>query len=41
MRHYWANFPIHSAQSQQADTKSDELKVPDDQTAQVTESYRP
>ncbi|ABA74323.1 hypothetical protein K7459_19975 [Pseudomonas fluorescens] len=41
MRHYWANFPVHSAQSQQAEAKTHELKVPDDQTAQVTESYLP
>ncbi|MBV4476001.1 hypothetical protein [Pseudomonas botevensis] len=42
MRHYWENFPVHHAQSQQqAQAKTQELRVPDDQTAQVTESYRP
>ncbi|WP_085586024.1 MULTISPECIES: hypothetical protein [unclassified Pseudomonas] len=42
MRHYYQNFPVHhDAAGQQADSKADELKVPDDQTAQVTESYRP
>ncbi|MGE1173186.1 hypothetical protein [Pseudomonas sp. BW7P1] len=41
MRHHWENFPVHTAQSQQADTKANELRVPDDQTAQVTEHYRP
>lgn len=40
MRHYWANFPVHSAQTQ-TDSNANELRVPDDQTAQVTESYRP
>ncbi len=41
MRNHWENFPVHTAQSQQADTKTKELRVPDDQTAQVTEHYRP
>lgn len=41
MRYHWENFPVHTAQSQQADTKTNELRVPDDQTAQVTEHYRP
>ncbi|WP_025109959.1 hypothetical protein [Pseudomonas sp. H1h] len=41
MRHYYDNFPVHHAQSeQQSASKTVELKVPDDQTAQVTESYR-
>jgi hypothetical protein len=41
MRHYYDNFPVHHAQSEQkADTKTPELRVPDDQTAQVTEPYR-
>ncbi|MHA3737358.1 hypothetical protein ACXR0M_17050 [Pseudomonas sp. Eth.TT006] len=41
MRHYYDNFPVHSARSApQTDAKSTELKVPDDQTAQVTESGR-
>ena len=40
-RHYYDNFPVHSAQSEQrTESKTAELKVPDDQTAQVTESYR-
>jgi hypothetical protein len=41
MRHYYDNFPVHPAQSeQQTEAKTVELKVPDDQTAQITESYR-
>jgi hypothetical protein len=41
MRHYYDNFPVHHAQSeQQTESSTTELKVPDDQTAQVTESYR-
>ncbi|MFJ2280279.1 hypothetical protein ACIOUG_03985 [Pseudomonas sp. NPDC087803] len=41
MRHYYDNFPVHHAQgAPQTDSKAPELKVPDDQTAQVTESYR-
>ncbi|WP_338801835.1 hypothetical protein V9L13_05905 [Pseudomonas sp. RSB 5.4] len=41
MRHYYDNFPVHPAQNeQQSDSKAAELKVPNDQTAQVTESYR-
>lgn len=41
MRYYYDNFPVHQAQSEQkADTQAPELRVPDDQTAQVTESYR-
>ncbi|MGU9850477.1 hypothetical protein ACU680_06745 [Pseudomonas koreensis] len=41
MRHYYDNFPVHHAPSEQpTDAKTPELKVPDDQTAQVTESYR-
>ncbi|MFW9081504.1 hypothetical protein ACOI9X_19875 [Pseudomonas sp. P2757] len=40
MRHHWENFPVHSAQTQ-TDSRASELRVPDDQTAQVTESYRP
>lgn len=41
MRNHWENFPVRTAQSQQADTRASELRVPDDQTAQVTEHYRP
>ncbi|WP_285415474.1 hypothetical protein [Pseudomonas sp. efr-133-TYG-5] len=42
MQHYWKTFPVHDSQSQQqADAKSRELQIPEDQTAQVTESYRP
>ncbi len=41
MRYHWENFPVHTEQSQQTDTKANELRVPDDQTAQVTEHYRP
>ena len=41
MRHYYDNFPVHHAPSEQpTDSKATELKVPDDQTAQVTEFYR-
>ncbi|EUB84555.1 hypothetical protein [Pseudomonas sp. GM30] len=41
MRHYYDNFPVHHAPSEQpTDSKAAELKVPNDQTAQVTESYR-
>lgn len=41
MRHYYDNFPVHHAPSEQpTDSKAAELKVPHDQTAQVTESYR-
>ncbi|WP_192560823.1 hypothetical protein [Pseudomonas allokribbensis] len=41
MRYHWESFPVHTEQSQQTDTKANELRVPDDQTAQVTEHYRP
>ena len=41
MRHYFDNFPVHHAQSEQAsDASAKEIRVPADQTAQVTESYR-
>ncbi|PCM47059.1 hypothetical protein CP335_24095 [Pseudomonas fluorescens] len=41
MRHYYDNFPVHHAPSEQPiNSKAAELKVPNDQTAQVTESYR-
>ncbi|MFJ7312595.1 hypothetical protein ACIQVE_07440 [Pseudomonas sp. NPDC098747] len=41
MRYYFDNFPVHSAQSKQAsDASGKEIRVPVDQTAQVTESYR-
>ena len=41
MRHYYDNFPVHHAPSEQpTDSKTAELQVPNDQTAQVTESYR-
>ncbi|WP_166223675.1 hypothetical protein [Pseudomonas atagonensis] len=41
MQYYFANFPVHHAQSEQGnDTQAKEIRVPTDQTAQVTESYR-
>ena len=41
MRHYYDNFPVQHAQSEQkADSSAKEIRVPADQTAQVTESYR-
>ena len=41
MRHYYDNFPVHHTQSEQkADTDAKEIRVPADQTAQMTESYR-
>jgi hypothetical protein len=41
MRYYYDNFPVHHAQSaQQSDANAKEIRVPADQTAQVTESYR-
>lgn len=41
MRHYFDNFPVHHTQSEQAnDASAKEIRVPADQTAQVTESYR-
>ena len=41
MRYYYDNFPVHQSQSaQQSDANAKELRVPADQTAQVTESYR-
>ncbi|RON69505.1 hypothetical protein [Pseudomonas fluorescens] len=41
MRHYYDNFPVHHAQSEQAsEAKAKEIRVPADQTAQVTEAYR-
>lgn len=41
MKHHWDNFPVHTAQSQAEPGKSAQLRVPDDQTAQVTEFYKP
>ncbi|TWD52397.1 hypothetical protein [Pseudomonas sp. SJZ131] len=41
MKHYWANFPVNTAQKQAEQRQSGELRVPDDQTAQVTETYKP
>ncbi|RON59110.1 hypothetical protein [Pseudomonas frederiksbergensis] len=41
MKHHWDNFPVHTAQSQTDQRPSGELRVPDDQTAQVTEYYKP
>ncbi|KAA0961722.1 hypothetical protein [Pseudomonas sp. ANT_H12B] len=43
MRYYFANFPVGQQQDQSRanESKSLELRVPDDQTAQVTERYRP
>jgi hypothetical protein len=41
MRYYYDNFPVHQSPSaQQSDANAKELRVPADQTAQVTESYR-
>ncbi|RON45666.1 hypothetical protein [Pseudomonas frederiksbergensis] len=40
MKHHWDNFPVHSAQPQSDHRQNGELRVPDDQTAQVTETYR-
>lgn len=41
MRHYYDNFPVQHAQSEQKiDASAKEIRVPADQTAQVTESYR-
>ncbi|MEO6678159.1 MAG: hypothetical protein ABIO21_12360 [Pseudomonas sp.] len=41
MKYYWDNFALHSAQSQTDQRPSRELRVPDDQTAHVTEHYKP
>ena len=43
MRYYYANFPVgqQEAQSKANASNNGEIWVPDDQTAQVTESYRP
>ncbi|MGE8145286.1 hypothetical protein ACQKP7_08800 [Pseudomonas frederiksbergensis] len=40
MKYHWDNFPVHTAQSQTEQRQSSELRVPNDQTAQVTETYR-
>jgi hypothetical protein len=40
MKHHWDNFPVPSAQTPTDHRPNGELRVPDDQTAQVTESYR-
>ncbi|MFG6202840.1 hypothetical protein [Pseudomonas retamae] len=41
MRYYYDNFPVQQSQSaQQSDANAEEIRVPADQTAQVTESYR-
>lgn len=41
MRYYYDNFPVQHAQNEQkADASAKEIRVPADQTAQVTESYR-
>ncbi|SDT14703.1 hypothetical protein [Pseudomonas granadensis] len=41
MRYYYDNFPVHQSQSaQHSDASAKEIRVPADQTAQVTESYR-
>jgi len=41
MRYYYDNFPVQHAQGEQkADVSAKEIRVPADQTAQVTESYR-
>lgn len=41
MKHHWDNFPVHTAQTQTDQRQSGQLRVPDDQTAQVTEYYKP
>jgi hypothetical protein len=43
MRYYFANFPVgqHQQQEKANASKNGEIWVPADQTAQVTESYRP
>ncbi|WP_095147430.1 MULTISPECIES: hypothetical protein [unclassified Pseudomonas] len=43
MRYYFANFPVgqQEAQSKADASRNNEIWVPNDQTAQVTESYRP
>jgi hypothetical protein len=43
MRYYFEKLRLNQQQtpSKTTDGKSSELRVPDDQTAQVTESYRP
>ncbi|HWH89542.1 MAG TPA: hypothetical protein VNV36_22555 [Pseudomonas sp.] len=38
MHYYYDNFPVQHAQKADPDAK--EIRVPADQTAQVTESYR-
>ncbi|MBK5356021.1 hypothetical protein JFU37_26435 [Pseudomonas sp. TH41] len=42
MRYYFANFPVgqHQEQAKANAAKNGEIWVPDDQTAQVTESYK-
>jgi len=41
MRNYYDIFPVQHAQSEQkTDASAKEIRVPADQTAQVTESYR-
>jgi len=41
MRYYYDNFPVHQSPSaHQIDANAKEIRVPADQTAQVTESYR-
>ena len=41
MRYYYDNFPVQHAQSEQKiDANAKEIRVPADQTAQVTEAYR-
>ncbi|MXI48756.1 hypothetical protein GRW89_19830 [Pseudomonas moraviensis] len=41
MRYYYDNFPVQHAQSEQkTDASAKEIRVPADQTAQMTESYR-
>ncbi|WP_454562088.1 hypothetical protein [Pseudomonas sp. AIG] len=39
MRYYYDNFPVHQS-AQKSDANAKEIRVPADQTAQVTESYR-
>jgi hypothetical protein len=41
MRYYYESLRLAQQQAQGQAAQSTELRVPDDQTAQVTESYRP
>lgn len=41
MRYYFESLPFKQEQANGIQRKVIELRVPDDQTAQVTETYRP